>query len=55
MGFNWKAFGAAFLDKQTEGIKKRRTDAEEFEDKGNMGAYKRMGQVISGISTSKTR
>jgi len=33
MGFNWKAFGAAFLDKQTEGIKKRRTDAEEFEDK----------------------
>ena len=32
MGFNWKAFGAAFLDKQTEGIRKRRTDAEEFED-----------------------
>jgi len=32
MGFDWKAFGAAFLDKQTEGIKKRRTDAEEFED-----------------------
>ena len=32
MGFNWKAFGAAFLDKQTEGIKKRRTDAEEYEE-----------------------
>ncbi len=32
MGFDWKAFGAAFLDKQTEGIKKRRTDAEEYED-----------------------
>ena len=32
MGFNWKAFGAAFLDKQTEGIRKRRTDAEEYED-----------------------
>ena len=32
MGFNWKAFGAAFLDKQTEGIRKRRTDAEEYEE-----------------------
>ena len=32
MGFDWKAFGAAFLDKQTEGIRKRRTDAEEYED-----------------------
>ena len=32
MGFDWKAFGAAFLDKQTEGIKKRRTDAEEYEE-----------------------
>ena len=32
MGFNWKAFGAAFLNKQTEGIKKRRTDAEEYEE-----------------------
>ena len=32
MGFDWKAFGAAFLDKQTEGIRKRRTDAEEYEE-----------------------
>jgi len=32
MGFDWKAFGAAFLDKQTEGIKKRRTDAEKYEE-----------------------
>ena len=32
MGFDWKAFGAAFLDKQTESIRKRRTDAEEYED-----------------------
>ena len=32
MGFDWRAFGAAFLDKQTEGIRKRRTDAEEYED-----------------------
>ena len=31
MVFDWKAFGAAFLDKQTEGIRKRRTDAEEYE------------------------
>jgi hypothetical protein len=32
MGFDWKAFGAAFLDKQTEGIRKRRKDAEDFEE-----------------------
>jgi len=32
MGFDWKAFGAAFLDKQTEGIRKRRADAEEYEE-----------------------
>ena len=32
MGFDWNAFGAAFLDKQTEGIRKRRTDAEEYEE-----------------------
>lgn len=32
MGFNWKAFAASFLDKQTEGIRKRRTDAEDYED-----------------------
>ena len=32
MGFDWKAFGAAFLDKQTEGIRKRRLDAEEYEE-----------------------
>ena len=32
MGFDWKAFGAAFLDKQTEAIRKRRTDAEEYEE-----------------------
>ena len=32
MGFDWKAFGAAFLDKQTEGIRKRREDAEEYEE-----------------------
>ena len=32
MGFDWKAFGAAFLDKQTEGIRKRRDDAEEYEE-----------------------
>ena len=32
MGFNWKAFTAAFLDKQTEGIKERKKEAKDFEE-----------------------
>lgn len=32
MGFNWKAFAASFLDKQTEGIRERREEAKEFEE-----------------------
>ena len=32
MGFNWKAFTAAFLDKQTEGIRERRKEAKDFEE-----------------------
>ena len=32
MSFNWKAFAASFLDKQTEGIKERREKAETFEE-----------------------
>ena len=32
MEFDWKAFGAAFLDKQTEGIRKRRLRGEEYEE-----------------------
>ena len=32
MAFNWKAFAASFLDKQTEGIRERRAEAKEFEE-----------------------
>ena len=32
MGFDWKAFAAAFLDKQTEGIRERKEEAKEYED-----------------------
>ena len=32
MAFNWKAFAASFLDKQTEGIRERREEAKEFEE-----------------------
>ena len=32
MGFNWKAFTAAFLDKQTEGIRERKKEAKDFEE-----------------------
>ena len=32
MGFNWKAFAASFLEKQTEGIRERRAEAKEFEE-----------------------
>ena len=32
MSFNWKAFAASFLDKQTEGIKERREEAKTFEE-----------------------
>ena len=32
MVFNWKAFAASFLDKQTEGIRERREEAKEFEE-----------------------
>ena len=32
MGFNWKAFTAAFLDKQTEGIRERRKEAKDYEE-----------------------
>tara|TARA_B100002019_G_scaffold289021_1_gene303793 strand:+ start:46 stop:1515 length:1470 start_codon:yes stop_codon:yes gene_type:complete len=32
MGFDWKAFAASFLEGQTEAIKERRKDAEDFEE-----------------------
>ena len=32
MGFDWKAFAAAFLDKQTEGIIERKDEAKEYEE-----------------------
>ena len=32
MGFDWKAFAAAFLDKQTEGIRERKDEAKEYEE-----------------------
>jgi len=32
MGFNWKAFTAAFLDRQTEGIRERRKEAKDYEE-----------------------
>ena len=32
MAFNWKAFAASFLDKQTEGIRERKEEAKEFEE-----------------------
>ena len=32
MSFNWKAFAASFLDKQTEGIKERKEEAKTFEE-----------------------
>ena len=32
MAFNWKAFAASFLEKQTEGIRERRQEAKEFEE-----------------------
>ena len=32
MGFNWKAFTAAFLDKQPEGIRERRKEAKDYEE-----------------------
>ena len=32
MGFDWRAFAASFLEGQTEAIKERRKDAEDFEE-----------------------
>ena len=32
MGFDWRAFTASFLEGQTEAIKERRQDAEDFEE-----------------------
>ena len=32
MGFDWRAFAASFLEGQTEAIKDRRKDAEDFEE-----------------------
>ena len=32
MAFNWEAFAARFIEGQTKAIRKRREDAEEFED-----------------------
>ena len=32
MAFNWKAFAASFLDKQTEGIRERKEEAKEYEE-----------------------
>lgn len=32
MGFDWNAFGAAFLDKMTEGVAERKQEAKDYEE-----------------------